>query len=164
MKPGKKNKPTPGSFNEQDVVKVCRLLSQGGGKYLVVGGAACNLHGLIRATKDVDLLIPKNQKNTETVLKGLEGLTFGIARELDATEVSKKTMTIIGDNPRVDLLTVANTVKYEEAKKSSLIARIHNVQVPYVDLQTLIKTKQTGRLQDLADIEKLKLIMKNKSR
>ncbi len=148
------------SKRNEDVVKTCKALNEKGAKYVVVGAIACNLHGLIRATKDLDLLIPRDVLNTGKVLEALgDSLVFGIARELDAEEVSKKPFTIIGDTPRVDLLTVANRVKYEEAKEKSLVTRIDGVVIPYVDFQTLVKTKTTGRTQDKADIERLTQIL-----
>lgn len=157
MKGGEKNKKTRGS-SEVDLVKVCRLLNEKGARYVVVGGIALNLHGLMRATLDIDLLIPKDAKNAAAVLDALKGLTFGIARELDAEEVAKKPITIIGDMPRVDLLTVANKVKFEEAIRKAKQVRIGGVKIVYADFDTLIKTKETDRLQDRADIERLKKI------
>lgn len=77
---------------------------------------------------------------------------------MDPEEVSQKPMTIIGDSPRVDLLTVANKVKFEDASKTAKKASIDGVTVTYVDLKTLFRTKETDRLQDKADIEKLKQI------
>lgn len=158
MKPGEKNKPTLGSSETFQVLGVCRLLNEHDAEYLVVGGIACNLHGLIRATKDIDLLIPKDVRNTEAVLEALKHLTFGMAKELDAEEVTKKPFTIIGDIPRVDLLTVAHRVKFEEAAKTALEVKIDGVRVPYVDFETLLKTKATDRLQDKADSERLRQI------
>ncbi|MDX1387453.1 MAG: hypothetical protein R3257_07680 [bacterium] len=131
------------------------MLNQVRAKYLVVGGLALNLHGVLRATKDIDLLIPRDIKNTDKILTALEGLTFGVSRELSAEEVSQKPITIVGDNPRVDLLTIAHKVKFEEAKKTALSAQIQKIKVPYVDYATLVKTKQTGRTQDKADLELL---------
>ncbi|HSA59726.1 MAG TPA: hypothetical protein VLJ37_08590 [bacterium] len=151
-------------FKGSRLVEVCRLLNEAGARYLVVGGHACNLHGLIRATKDIDLLIPKDETNTEAVLKALKGLTWGIAGELDAAEVTKKTFTIIGDTPRVDLLTVAHRVKYAHAEPKSLTAKIEGVKIHYVDLETLLETKKTGRLQDEADIERLRQIAGKRDR
>jgi hypothetical protein len=161
MKTGEKNKVTPGLPEADRLLKVCKLLNSQKAKYLVIGGLACNLHGLIRATKDIDLLIPKDEKNTELVLKALSQLTFGIARELDAKEVTNKPFTIVGDIPRVDLVTVANKIKYEKALPSSLKARISTISIPYVDYETLKKTKATGRLQDQADLEQLRKIKKS---
>jgi len=163
MKNGKKDKEIPGSFSKEIwFLGVCKLLNQVKAKYLVLGGWACNLHGLVRATKDIDLLIPKDIQNTELVLQALENLTFGIAKELDAEEVTRKPFTIIGDTPRVDLLTVAGKINYPKAARTSLKIKIDEVEIPYVDLETLLKTKQTDRLQDKADIERLKQIRKMK--
>lgn len=159
MKHGAKSKKIRGS-SEKGFLDVCRLLNERHAKYIVVGGVACNLHGLIRATKDIDLLIPKDVKNTEAVLEALKNLTFGIASELDAGEVTNKPITIIGDIPHVDLLTVASKIKYEQAIKTARRIRIDGVKVIYADLDTLLKTKVTDRLQDKADIEQLKKIKK----
>ena len=37
--------------------RVCAELNSSGAKYLVIGGFACALHGYVRATTDVDILI-----------------------------------------------------------------------------------------------------------
>lgn len=158
MSDGKKDKPILGLFEGSRLASVCRLLNAKKARYLVVGGHACNLHGLIRATKDIDLLIPKEESNTQMILDALKGLAWGISGELDAAEVTRKPITIIGDTPRVDLLTVANKTKYIQAAPKALSAKIEGVRIPYVDFETLLETKKTDRLQDQADIEKLKQI------
>jgi hypothetical protein len=136
-------------------VAVCRLLNAGGVRYVVVGGFALALHGAVRATKDVDILIEATLENTRRALDALGRLTFGIARELDPAEVVTKAMTIIGDDPRVDLLTLAWSVRYADAAPTIRKVEIDGVEIPYADLDTLIRSKQTGRLQDQADIETL---------
>ncbi len=156
--PGKKpDAPRDASSNR--LLTVCRLLNKRRARYVVVGGFACNLHGLIRGTVDVDLLIPKDKKNTGIILMALGELPLGLARELDATVIAQKPITIIGDMPRVDLLTVAGKVKFDQAIKTAKRVRIQGVWIPFVDIQTLIQTKHTDRLQDMADIERLKQIL-----
>ena len=157
MKRGAKSKETRGS-SEKWLLDVCRLLDERGAKYIVVGGVACNLHGLMRATKDIDLLIPKDVKNAEAVLEALGGLLFGVSKELDAREVASKPITIIGDTPRVDLLTVANKVKYEQAIATARTVKVDGVAIVFAGFDVLVKTKDTDRLQDQADIERLKQI------
>lgn len=137
---------------------VCRLLNSAGVRYVVVGGFALALHGAVRATKDVDILIEPTPDNVRRALEALAGLTFGIARELDPADVLVKPITIIGDNPRVDLLTLAWSVRYADAAPRRLTAEVDGIEVPYADLDTLIRTKQTGRLQDRADVEVLERI------
>ena len=47
---------TPGTDNR--VLLVCRLLNRHRVRYVLVGGVAANLHGSVRATRDVDVLVP----------------------------------------------------------------------------------------------------------
>jgi len=137
------------------LVAVCTLLNAGGVRYVVVGGFALAFHGLVRATKDVDVLIEPTLDNARRALAALAELPFGIARDLDASEVMAKPITIIGDDPRVDLLTLAWSVRYADAAPQIQTAEIDGIPIPFADLDTLIRSKQTGRLQDQADVEAL---------
>ncbi len=137
------------------LVTVCRLLNEAGVRYVVVGGFALALHGAVRATKDVDVLIEPTIDNARWALEALGQLRFGIARELSPSEVIAKPLTIIGDDPRVDLLTLAWSVRYADAAPRVRKVEIEGVEIPYADIDTLIRTKQTGRLQDRADVETL---------
>ena len=134
---------------------VCRLLNDAGVRYVVVGGFALALHGVVRATKDVDILIEPTLDNATRALTALEGLAFGVSGDVDPAEVVAKPITIIGDTPRVDLLTLAWSVRYSDAAPSAKTARVDDVDVPFADLDTLVRSKQTGRLQDQADVEAL---------
>ena len=129
------------------LLTVCRLLNAAGVRYVIVGGFALALHGAIRATKDVDVLIEPTLDNARRALEALRGLAYGIARELDPADVIARPITIIGDDPRVDLLTIAWSVRYADAAPSMLRIRVDDVEIPVADLETLIRSKQTGRLQ-----------------
>ena len=146
-------KTTPGTDNR--VLQVCRLLNRHRVRYILAGGVAANLHGSVRATKDVDILVPKDLDNTKRLLEALSELPYAVARELDAAQVVDKPITIVGDDPRVDILTVAWTVSYEQAQRTREMRTILGVQVPYLSRADLIQSKQTGRPADLADIEAL---------
>ncbi len=137
---------------------VCSLLNSGGAKYIVVGGFAVALHGVVRATKDIDVLIEPSLENAQRVLAALGGLPWGIASEINAAEVAARPITIVGDDPRVDLLTLAWSVRYADAAPRALRVEIEGVEIPFADLDTLIRTKQTGRFQDRADVESLEMV------
>lgn len=137
------------------VLRVCGLLNRARVRYLVAGGVAANLHGSVRATKDVDLLVPRNERNTARLLEALAALPWGLAAELDAVEVTRKPVTIIGDEPRVDVLTVAWTVTFDRAWPNRVVRRIEGVRVPFLSLADLTESKRTGRPSDRADIEVL---------
>ena len=150
------------TLTKSRLATVCGLLNEGGVKYVVVGGFAVALHGVVRATKDIDLLIEPTLENAARALKALEGLTFGIARELNPADVVANPITIIGDDPRVDLLTLAWSVRYADAAPKAERVEIDGVDIPFADLDTLIRTKQTGRFQDKADLESLEQVRRLK--
>jgi len=145
--------PTPGTDNR--VLQVCRLLNEHGVRYVLAGGVAANLHGSVRATKDVDVLVPRDLDNTRRLLAALGRLPYGVARELDASQVVDKPVTIVGDDPRVDILTVAWTVSFDQAERNRERRTILGVDVPFLSRDDLIQSKRTGRASDLADIEAL---------
>ena len=164
MRRGKKDKKTRGSGDPVPHLTLgLEALERSEAIYLLVGGIAMNLHGLSRATKDIDVLIPKDYENTKKLLKGLENLGFGIAREMEPEEVLSKPFTIIGDVPRVDLLLRAGKLRFEEAYPNRMTRVINGIRVSYVSLDDLIKSKQTGRLKDKIEIKAIQKI-KNHNR
>jgi hypothetical protein len=143
----------PGTDNR--VLRVCRLLNQHRVRYLVAGGVAANLHGSVRATRDVDILVPRDRRNMERLVCALGELPYRVARELDPDALVDKPITIVGDDPRVDVLTIAWSVTFEQAYPNRIVRRIQNTRIPYLALADLVASKRTGRPSDLADIEAL---------
>ena len=101
--------------------RVCAALNRTGSKYLVIGGVACVLHGYVRATTDVDILIERTLDNARKVLAALEGLGWGLASEWRGDEILKRPITVIGDDPAVDIFTVAWSIKYADAVNRSTV-------------------------------------------
>jgi predicted nucleotidyltransferase len=144
--------------SQSRVTQVCAALNRAKAKYLVIGGVACILHGYGRATDDIDILIERTATNAARVLKALAGLGYGFAREWTPAELLKRPITVIGDDPAVDVFTVAWRVKYEQAAPRATAVDVTGVRIPLIALDDLIETKRTGRLQDAADIEALEEI------
>lgn len=138
--------------------RVCATLNEHGVNYLVIGGVACALHGYVRATSDVDILIERTPDNARRVLKALGEVGYGFAREWRAEEILARPVTIIGDDPQVDIFTVAWTVQYDGAKPRALMVAVEGVDIPLIAIEDLIETKRTGRPLDTADIEALEEI------
>lgn len=140
------------------LAEVCSLLNRFGARYVVVGARALQLWGSTRATRDIDILIEPTVENAERVLRALSEVRFGFAKEWLATEVAAKEVTIIGDMPRVDILTVAWSVHYRDAVQQAKHFDVEGVSIPTASIDHLIAAKRTGRLQDAADIEVLEEI------
>jgi hypothetical protein len=140
------------------LAQVCGALATEGARYVLVGASAMQLWGTTRATRDVDILIEATVANARRVLRALSSLGFGFAKELLAEEVAKRAVTIVGDMPSVDILTIAWTVRYAEARRDAVVFDLEGVKIPTASLAHLIASKRTGRLQDAADIEVLEAI------
>lgn len=147
--------PSRARGTDNRVLVVCRLLNRHRAKYLIAGGVAANLHGSVRATKDVDILVPRDVANARRVLAALAELPYRMAAEITPEEVAGRPITIVGDDPRVDILTIAWSVTFERAWGGRVVRRIGGVTVPYLALEDLIASKQTGRASDVADLETL---------
>lgn len=131
---------------------VCWRLNAAEARYLLVGARALQLWGSARATRDIDVLIEPTEANARRVLDALTDSGFGFAREWAAAEVARRFVTIVGDSPRVDILTLAWSVRYADAVVRAVRFDVEGVAVPTVSLDDLIASKRTGRPQDVADL------------
>ena len=121
-----------------------------------------SLWGSARATRDIDILIEPTEDNAARILGALETSGFGLASEWTAREVATKFVTIIGDSPRVDILTLAWSLRYRDAIRSAERFELEGVVVPTASLDDLIASKRTGRPQDVADIVVLEEIKRQR--
>lgn len=137
---------------------VCALLNEEGARYVLFGAVAMQLWGTTRATRDIDILIEPSEENARRVLAALGGIGAGLAGEWMAAELTTRPVTVIGDSPRVDVLTVAWSVRYRDAASAAVKFEIEGVPIPTASIEHLIESKRTERLQDAADIEVLKEI------
>lgn len=135
-----------------ELAEVCHRLNVAGARYVLVGARALQLWGSARATRDIDILIEPSEENAARVLAALAPVGFGVAGAWTAREVASKFVTIIGDTPRVDILTLAWSVRYRDAVRRAEQFELEGVEIPTASLDDLIASKRTGRPQDLADI------------
>jgi predicted nucleotidyltransferase len=147
---------------ETRLAEVCAALQRHDARYVLVGAAALQLWGSSRATRDIDILIEATVENAERVLNALGELGFGLAREWLAEDIIEKPVTVVGDLPRVDILTVAWTVHFPEAIEQATFIELEGVSIPAASIDHLIASKRTGRLQDAADIELLEELRRRK--
>jgi hypothetical protein len=88
-----------------DFEKLLLMLSNGGVKFIVVGGVACALNGFVRSTDDLDILIEASEDNINLLLKILRTWGKGFAKELDVSDfpVSPGAIRLIEDFPLIFL-------------------------------------------------------------
>jgi hypothetical protein len=74
-------------------------------RYVVIGGTAAVLHGVPRATFDLDILIDATAENASALLLALRNAGFGTAEMIDAEELLRHEITIFRDRYRIDVQT-----------------------------------------------------------
>ena len=140
------------------LAEVCSRLNEHEVAYVLIGATAMQLWGTSRATRDIDLLIEPTLENARRALEALADIGFGYAKHWPPEEILAKPVTVIGDSPRVDLFTVAWSLRYAEAAAASTPIDLEGVSIPTASIDHLIAAKRTGRLQDAADIEALEAL------
>jgi hypothetical protein len=137
------------------LLRVCRLLNEAGARYLVCGAHACILHGLVRTTEDVDILVEATEENCQRVINGLARMEDGAAKELAPRDILENVVVKIADEVEVDVSTKAWKVTYTDAALEAQEAVVSGVRIPFLGLDALIASKESYREQDAADRARL---------
>ena len=69
----------------EDLLSLCKALNAEGVRYVLIGGFAVILHGFVRATKDIDLLIDASSENVQRLKRAMSN---GLFRESSAPRPS----------------------------------------------------------------------------
>jgi hypothetical protein len=125
-----------------------------------VDGYACILHGLVRTTEDVDILIEDSEENFRRVIAALSELEDHAAAELTPQDLAENVVVKVADEVEVDISRTAWKVSYADAQTDIQRVQLDGIEVPYVGLRTLIATKETYREQDKIDVEKLRRLLR----
>jgi hypothetical protein len=143
----------------EDFLDMLRALLDQGARFLVAGAHALAVHGVPRATGDLDIWIDRDPANGARVWRAI--ISFGAPMEslgVSVDDLGKPdTVVQIGLEPRrIDLLTDLTGVDFEDAWTDRVVHSVEGVVVPFLGRRSLIKNKRaTGRLKDLADLEAL---------
>jgi hypothetical protein len=141
------------------LLRVCGLLDEHKAEYIVAGAWALILNSIVRATEDVDILIADHRENFEKVIAALSELEDGAAAQLEPSDFEENVVIKVADEVEVDVCTKAWKVTYAEAIKNACVVEIEGIKIPYLCIPDLIRSKETYRDQDRADVERLKRLL-----
>jgi hypothetical protein len=141
----------------RDFREFIELLDSNKVKYLVLGGYAVAFHGHPRYTKDLDIWLESSEDNALRVLRALEEFGFGGMGLTKEDFLQKGQVIQLGFPPnRIDLINSPSGVDFTECYSSRIEIEFDGLKISVIDLESLKKNKKaSGRLQDLADLEKL---------
>lgn len=140
----------------EDLISLCRELNKCGVEYMLIGGFAVILHGNIRTTKDIDLLVNSSKDNIKKLKKVLSMLPDSAARELNEGDVARYEIVRVADEIVIDLMAKACGIDFAAAKKDIELIEIDDVKIPVASKELLIRMKNTFRYSDKLDVEFLK--------
>ncbi len=127
-------------------------------KYVVIGGIASVLHGVPRATFDLDILIEATPLNAERLLEALIEAGLGTASLITAEGLLAHEITIFKDRVRVDVQTHTPGVEFEEVWKKRETMNFQGQEFYILSKEDLIASKRAaGREVDLEDVRLLEL-------
>ena len=125
-------------------------------KYIVIGGIASVLHGVPRATFDLDILIEATPENAERLLRALLAAGLGTASLTSADDLLSHEITIFKDRVRIDVQTSTPGISFEQAWKHRQVMSFQGDQFFVVSKEDLIRSKRAaGREIDLEDVRLL---------
>jgi hypothetical protein len=128
-------------------------------RFLVVGAHAMGVHGVPRATGDLDVWIEATSQNAMRVWNAL--VEFGAPLEslgiTPADFEQPDRVAQIGVPPRrIDVLTGISGLTFANAWEGRVVTKVGALSVPFLGRDALIRNKrETGRRKDLADLEAL---------
>ena len=142
----------------RDFKELLRLFNKNKVKYLLIGGYAVSIHGFVRATNDIDLVISKDLENANNVMKALTEFGFGSAGISAELFTQNKSVVRMGVEPlKIEILNYLEGPGFAAAYERRKIINVEEIIIDVIGLEDLYANKAAvGRAQDLADIEKLK--------
>ncbi|HEX8154242.1 MAG TPA: hypothetical protein VF698_14005 [Thermoanaerobaculia bacterium] len=141
--------------------EIAAAFNREGVEYILVGGGAVNLHGLVRNTEDVDFFVRPVHDNIERVKTALRSVWDDPSiEEIDADDVCENFPTVRYGPPDVNYYVDLMTGVGEMFRWEDLDSEIHDsegVPVRIATPHTLIRMKRdTVRPKDRIDADSLR--------
>lgn len=154
-----------------DLERVFEALERSGVRYLVVGGVAVVLHGHLRFTADLDLVVRLDDANAARAIDALIALGFQARAPVDArgfadaavrrSWIDEKGLTVFSlwspalPGTEVDLF-VAEPFDFDEIDSRAVVADLATTRARVICRADLIAMKRrAGRPRDLEDADVL---------
>jgi len=148
-----------------DLKLVIKSLNDNNVPYLLIGGYALFAHGHHRATEDIDILIPAGADVGKLVKSALMVLPDKSAESLEDEWFEQGENMRLADEVIVDIMFNACGETFDSMVEYTEDIDLDGIPVKTLNLEGLLKTKQTQRDKDIADrlvLEKVLSLVKGR--
>ena len=104
-----------------------------------------------RATTDIDVLVPATRESGEKVRRALMVLHDQVARDIDPDWFEEGENIRVADEFVVDIMFKAGGETYETPNRFAEVLDLDGIPVRTINLEGMLRTKQTMREKDVAD-------------
>lgn len=134
-----------------------RAMHLHGVEFVLVGAHALGVHGIVRATGDIDLLYRQTPSNVASLCAALRDFGAPPALIDPVFMQSRDAIVQIGLPPlRIDLLAAISGVPFDEAWSGALRVRYATHELRVLGIRELLANKRaSGRPKDLDDVRRL---------
>ena len=141
--------------------KLLVLLAEGEIDFVLVGGVAVTLHGYVRFTEDVDVLIEPSSKNITKLLTTLAGYGEGFARELSPEDFADEegAIRIVEETEmsQIDIFTRMSGQHFTDLASDAETLELSGHSIKFASKAALIRLKERSqREKDQLDVAALK--------
>lgn len=156
--------------------EVFKALNNARVKYVVVGGTAVVLHGYMRLTNDLDLVVDLEENNLDKFFNTLKKINyhpkvpvtkeqFKDPKQRQAWRKEKKMIVLSfyknqSPFPLIDVF-IYDPIPFDQLYNKRIRAKIKGMTIPIISINHLKRLKKlAGRPQDLMDIVQLEAIQR----
>lgn len=156
------------------IERVLTALNEARVRYLVVGGVAVVLHGHLRTTADLDLVVQLSADNARRATQALMALGYRPRAPVPISQfadeairskwIAEKGLSVFSlwhpTDPGLEVdLFVEEPFEFDDVWARAVIASLDSTTAPVVGIADLVAMKRAaGRPQDLSDAEALEAI------
>jgi hypothetical protein len=158
--------------------RVFKALQENKVRYAVAGGVALVLHGVVRFTADLDLIVDLERENLKRFIDVMKGIGYQPRMAVSAEDLldpekriawkREKNMEVFSffdQSQPMSLIDVfiEENIPFQEIGKDIVQVTAKGITIPVVSIPHLKRLKKiSGRPQDLADIEALESMQSDK--